>query len=137
MNQEAISTAENELQNSGRTFLYTLRENFGETLNQGDLILRPKMAGLGDITIRIATHDTGKAHSMEAIVDVAQESRLARLAINMTEPTIGGRRAAVPIEPATSVEMGGNAEMIEAGQTLRDVESACDKGEFEAYAPIV
>lgn len=133
---EKEASSHSELENCGRTLVHSARENFGENLSEGGIIVRPSTEGIGDITVRIATHDTGRAHNTQAVVDVSKQNRVARLAISAVEPTIGAKHTPVQIESTTSVEMDGAADAIESAQTLREVGTALDKGEFEAYARV-
>lgn len=133
--ERAVSST-SELEDRGRTFVHSLRENFGDTLSDGGVIVRPNMDGLGDVTLRVATHDTSKTHNTKAVVDIAREKNMARLAISTVEPTIAGRRASGPAETITSVEVDGATDMLEPSQALAEVESACDRGDFDAYARV-
>lgn len=131
--KEAVGNIDSGLRHSGRNLVNALRENFGEKLNGAGLIMRPKTEDARDITVRVAAHDTGKTHATEAVIDVAQEKGVGRVAISAVEPTIGGRRAAEPIKPATSVEIGGAADIMEPDKTIHEIETACDQGTVEVF----
>lgn len=84
------------------------------------------------MTVQAAAHDSGVAHETEAIIDVAEKSdrqkrRVAHIAINAVEPTIGGRRTGLPAETETYVE-GAGIGVWDPSQTLQSVQTAFDQG---------
>ncbi len=125
-----------ELENQGRSFLFGLREDLGEVLErEGEVVMRPNTDRLGDVTVRVATNDTGNTHGTEAVIELPGEREMARLAISTVEPTIAAKRADTTIEPSTSVEIDGRpTDNLEPAQALREVEAAYDKGDVRDFA---
>ncbi|HET7059750.1 MAG TPA: hypothetical protein VFH99_00310 [Candidatus Saccharimonadales bacterium] len=140
------------LDRRARTFLFALRENFGESLKQG-LVLRPKTDNEHDITIQAVTHDTGRIHKTEAdVVIVSKQRNVTRLEVGTVEPTVGAARTGGPVKPSAWVQVVDPAAesrrifssmdfgLPEQGQlvdvadrTFGEIEAACDQGNCEVY----
>lgn len=154
--QEKLANAV-RLERRSRTLVNVLRETFGgDALNQG-LIVRPRTPSPmpRDVTVQAVARDTATAHNTAAIVDIVSQDRVTRLAIDVTEPTMGAKHLQEPVEQSASVRVVDPLDMDrvwdpmqlglmeqtmlvgEADHSLALAVAACDRGECEVYASMV